>query len=127
MILTQVSNGIHKSEELIKRIKNGDASVYHHSGGIQTSSTSMRDKESFGHTIYKHLMSGVSNMLPFVVGGALAITDGSGFLGALVAGFAAGYIFVGLKKLFGFLPKSLEGIKPVLLYPVFGILIIGIG
>lgn len=193
VILTQVSKGIHKSEELIKRIMDGDASVYHHSGGIQTSSTSMRDKESFGHTIYKHLMSGVSNMLPFVVGGgilialafmfddvtidpanfgsntpfaaffktigggafgfmlpilagfiamsiadrpglavgfvggALAITGGSGFLGALVAGFAAGYIVVGLKKLFEFLPKSLEGIKPVLLYPVFGILLIGIG
>lgn len=59
------------------------------------------------------------------VGGMLAFTGGSGFLGALLAGFAAGYLILGLKKVFSKLPNSLEGIKPILLYPVFGILIIG--
>lgn len=60
------------------------------------------------------------------VGGLLANNGGSGFLGALIAGFAAGYLVVGLKKLFSYLPQSLEGLKPTLLYPVFGILLIGI-
>lgn len=59
------------------------------------------------------------------VGGMLAFAGGSGFLGALLAGFAAGYLILGLKKVFSKLPNSLEGIKPILLYPVFGILIIG--
>ena len=59
------------------------------------------------------------------VGGMLANTGGSGFLGALLAGFAAGYLVVGLKKVFSKLPNSLEGIKPILLYPFFGILLIG--
>lgn len=59
------------------------------------------------------------------VGGALASSGGSGFLGALIAGFVAGYIVLGLKKVFSGLPQSLEGIKPVLLYPFFGILLIG--
>ncbi|MGV8906689.1 MAG: PTS fructose transporter subunit IIABC [Acetobacterium sp.] len=59
------------------------------------------------------------------VGGMLAFAGGSGFLGALLAGFAAGYLILGLKKLFAKLPDSLEGIKPILLYPVLGILIIG--
>ena len=59
------------------------------------------------------------------VGGMLANTGGAGFLGALLAGFAAGYLIVGLKKVFAKLPASLEGIKPILLYPFFGILIIG--
>jgi PTS system fructose-specific IIC component len=59
------------------------------------------------------------------VGGALANTTGSGFLGALLAGFVAGYSVNLLKKVFAALPESLEGIKPVLLYPFFGILLIG--
>lgn len=59
------------------------------------------------------------------VGGMLANTGGAGFLGALLAGFAAGYLILGLKKVFAKLPTSLEGIKPILLYPFFGILIIG--
>lgn len=59
------------------------------------------------------------------VGGMLANTGGAGFLGALLAGFAAGYLILGLKKVFAKLPASLEGIKPILLYPFFGILIIG--
>lgn len=60
------------------------------------------------------------------VGGMLANTGGSGFLGALLAGFAAGYLVLGLKKVFSKLPDSLEGIKPILLYPFFGILLIGV-
>lgn len=64
-------------------------------------------------------------LAPGFVGGALANSGGSGFLGALLAGFAAGYILLGLRKLFAPLPRALEGIKPILLYPVFGILLIG--
>ena len=60
------------------------------------------------------------------VGGAMAASGGSGFLGALLAGFAGGYIVLGLKKVFSVLPESLEGVKPVLIYPLLGILIIGI-
>lgn len=60
------------------------------------------------------------------VGGALADRGGAGFLGALLAGFIAGYIVLFLKKLFSKLPQSLEGIKPVLLYPLFGILILSV-
>ena len=60
------------------------------------------------------------------VGGAMAASGGSGFLGALLAGFAGGYIVLGLKKVFSSLPESLEGVKPVLIYPLLGILIIGI-
>ncbi|MEO1815157.1 MAG: fructose-specific PTS transporter subunit EIIC [Acetobacterium sp.] len=59
------------------------------------------------------------------VGGMLANTGGAGFLGALLAGFAAGYLVLGLKKVFAKLPASLEGIKPILIYPFFGILLIG--
>lgn len=65
-------------------------------------------------------------LAPGFVGGALASAGGAGFLGALVAGFLAGYIVVGLKKVFSGLPQSLEGIKPVLLFPLLGILFVGI-
>jgi PTS system fructose-specific IIC component len=60
------------------------------------------------------------------VGGALASAGGSGFLGALLAGFVAGYLMLGLKKLTEPLPKSLEGTKPVLIFPFFGVLLIGL-
>ncbi|MDS0525207.1 fructose-specific PTS transporter subunit EIIC [Clostridium sp. SHJSY1] len=190
VIQTKVANGIHKADELINRAINGDAPVYHHDGaGLDESSD---EKEGIGRQIYKHLMNGVSHMLPFVigggilialsfllddysidpskfgsntpmaaffmkvgggafgfmlpilagyiamsigdrpalavgfVGGSLASAGGSGFLGALLAGFIAGYLVVGLKKIFSGLPQSLEGIKPVLLYPFFGILLIGV-
>lgn len=63
---------------------------------------------------------------PGMVGGFMAATGGAGFLGGLIAGFLAGYLVVGLKKLFSNLPSSLEGIKPVLLYPLFGILLTGL-
>lgn len=190
VIQTKVADGIHKAEELITRASNGDAPIYHGEGG----SIDEEDEvvESFGRQIYKHLMNGVSHMLPFVVGGgilialaflfdnyeidpsnfgantplaaffneigglafgfmlpvlagfiAVSIADrpamvvgfvggilanngGSGFLGALLAGFVAGYLILGLRKVFAFLPDSLEGIKPVLLYPVFGTFLIGV-
>ncbi|RAK18938.1 PTS system D-fructose-specific IIA component (F1P-forming) (Frc family) /PTS system D-fructose-specific IIB component (F1P-forming) (Frc family) /PTS system D-fructose-specific IIC component (F1P-forming) (Frc family) [Anoxybacillus vitaminiphilus] len=63
---------------------------------------------------------------PGMVGGFLAANGGAGFLGGLIAGFLAGYLVVGLKKVFSRLPQSLEGIKPVLLYPLFGVLITGL-
>lgn len=200
VIECQVSDGINKTEELIKRIAAGDAPVFKASGKKEASHSSIGGKESIGHQIYKHLMNGVSHMLPFVVGGGIliaiaflidgfsvdlnslpadqranfgTITQGaalfkgiggtafgfmlpilagfiamsiadrpglavgfvggsiaangtSGFLGALVAGFVAGYIVNLLKKIFSKLPESLDGVKPVLLYPLLGIFLIGV-
>lgn len=200
VIECQVSDGINKAEELIKRIASGDAPVFKASGKKEASHSSIGGKESIGHQIYKHLMNGVSHMLPFVVGGGIliaiaflidgfsvdlnslpadqranfgTITQGaalfkgiggtafgfmlpilagfiamsiadrpglavgfvggsiaangtSGFLGALVAGFVAGYIVNLLKKIFSKLPESLDGVKPVLLYPLLGIFLIGV-
>jgi len=197
VIMVPVADGIHKAEELIKRAVDGTVPVYHHTGAAGGESVS-EGNDSIGRTIYKHLMNGVSHMLPFVIGGgilialaflfddysinpanfgkntplaaylktvgeqafgmmlpilagfiAMSIADrpglavglvagliakmgstfanpaggdvNAGFLGALFAGFVGGYIVVGLRKLFSKLPKSLEGIKPVLLYPVIGI------
>lgn len=192
LIETKVANGINKAGELIEKAMSGRAPIYHHShvSGEESRGDS-GEKESAGRKIYKHLMEGVSHMLPFVigggilialaflfddyeinpanfgkntpfasflktvgdaafgfmlpilagfiaksigdrpalavgfVGGALAVSGGSGFLGALLAGFIAGYLVVLLRKIFDKLPKSLEGIKPVLLYPFFGVLLIG--
>ncbi len=195
-----VSDGIHKAQELIEKAAAGQAPIYHHAGGAESGGISSESGDSLGRQIYKHLMNGVSHMLPFVIGGgilialafllddysidpsnfgkntplaaylktvgdqafglmlpvlsgyiAMSIADrpglavgfvsgivakmgmtfsnpaggdvNAGFLGALFAGFAAGYLVLGLKKLFSKLPKSLEGIKPVLLYPVLGILL----
>lgn len=200
VIECQVSDGINKAEELVKRIAAGDAPVFKASGKKETSKSSVGGKESIGHQIYKHLMNGVSHMLPFVVGGGILIAiafliDGfsvdlnslpadqranfgtitqaaalfkgiggtafgfmlpilagfiamsiadrpglavgfvggsiaangtSGFLGALVAGFVAGYIVLLLKKVFSKLPESLDGMKPVLLYPLLGIFLVGV-
>lgn len=200
VIECQVSDGINKAEELIKRIAAGDAPVFKASGKKEASHSSVGGKESIGHLIYKHLMNGVSHMLPFVVGGGILIAiafliDGfsvdlnslpadqranfgtitqaaamfkgiggtafgfmlpilagfiamsiadrpglavgfvggsiaangtSGFLGALVAGFVAGYIVLLLKKVFSKLPESLDGMKPVLLYPLLGIFLVGV-
>lgn len=200
VIECQVSDGINKTEELVKRIAAGDAPVFKASGKKEASHSSIGGKESIGHQIYKHLMNGVSHMLPFVVGGGIliaiaflidgfsvdlnslpadqranfgTITQGaalfkgiggtafgfmlpilagfiamsiadrpglavgfvggsiaangtSGFLGALVAGFVAGYIVLLLKKIFSKLPESLDGVKPVLLYPLLGIFLIGV-
>ncbi|KIL12585.1 PTS system, fructose-specific IIA component [Bacillus pumilus] len=63
---------------------------------------------------------------PGMVGGFMASAAGAGFLGGLIAGFLAGYVVVLLKKVFTFVPQSLDGIKPVLLYPLFGIFFTGI-
>ena len=62
---------------------------------------------------------------PAMVGGLISLNNGGGFLGGLIGGFLGGYSVVLLKKVFGKLPESLEGIKPVLLYPLFGIFITG--
>ena len=194
MIQTKVANGINKAEELLHEAISGTAPVYHASQSDKDSANSAIDaKDSFGRQIYKHLMNGVSHMLPFVIGGgilialaflfdtfnpanpsgfgsgtplsaflmkiggasfgfmlpvlagyiAMSIADrpglvagfvggllanqgGSGFLGALIAGFAAGYLVLLVKKLVSGLPQALEGTKPVLFYPVLGILFIGI-
>jgi len=194
MIQTKVANGINKAEELLREAMSGTAPVYHASQSDKDSAESAIDaKDSFGRQIYKHLMNGVSHMLPFVIGGgilialaflfdtfdpanaknfgsgtplsaflmkiggasfgfmlpvlagyiAMSIADrpglvagfvggllanqgGSGFLGALIAGFAAGYLVLLVKKLVSGLPQSLEGTKPVLFYPVLGVLFIGI-
>ena len=217
VVKTSVSNGINKPEELIQRILDGKAPVYHEQGGSTASSDDDLEKEGFGHKVYKHLMNGVSHMLPFVVGGGVLIALGflidtllgnavmpdgsangsfgftsfaasvpfwigkiafgfmlpilsgyiaqsiadrpgllpgmlggmiaangytfnsmfenqnmvgdgsavSGFLGALFAGFAAGLIVNGLKKVFAWLPKAMDGIKPVFLYPLFGTILVG--
>ena len=195
-----VADGIHKAEQLIEKAVSGQVPVYRHAGGGEGGAASPGSGDSAGRKIYKHLMNGVSHMLPFVIGGGLLIAlaflfddysidpsnfgkntplaaylktigeqafgmmlpvlsgyiamsigdrpglavgfvsgtvakmgmtfacpEGgavnAGFLGALFAGFAGGYLVLGLKKAFSRLPKSLEGIKPVLLYPVLGILL----
>ena len=199
VIQCKVSDGISKAEELLDRALNGNVPLYQAKGNGQTAD-SEEETDSVGHQIYKHLMNGVSHMLPFVigggiliaiaflidgfavdlnslpfdersnfgtitpmaamfksiggvafgfmlpilagfiamsiadrpglavgfVGGAIAANGTSGFLGALVAGFAAGYLVRLLKKLFEKLPEGLEGIKPMLLYPVIGIFLIGV-
>jgi fructose PTS system EIIBC or EIIC component len=65
-------------------------------------------------------------LMPGIVGGFLATTGGSGFFGALFAGFLAGYVMKGLKKALSGMPQALEGTKPVLLYPVLGLVLIGV-
>lgn len=202
VISTKVSDGIKIPEELIKRIEAGDAPVYRHNG--EKTERSSAANESFGRKIYKHLMNGVSNMLPFtvaggifiavaflidtvagapqdanfgtytagaaffktigqyafdfmipvlaayigksiadrpgflvgLVGGALAAAGAtfasvkgdipSGFLGALFAGFAGGYLMLGIEKLCDKLPRALNGIKPVLIYPLVGLGLIAV-
>jgi len=189
VVMTQVSKGINKPQELIEQALSGNAPVYHANQNEISESTG--EKESVGRQIYKHLMNGVSHMLPFVIGGGilialsflfdqgaigkatfgsstpfaaflmtvgkqafsmmmpilagyiaysiadrpglavgivgglLAAASGSGFFGALAAGFAGGYLVVFIKFLTSRMPQSLEGIKPVLIYPLFGILGIG--
>nr|WP_312291248.1 fructose-specific PTS transporter subunit EIIC [Clostridium chromiireducens] len=201
VISTKVSDGIHKGEELINRAVSGNVPVYHHNGA--KISTDESEQESVGRSAYKHLMNGVSHMLPFVIGGGILIalaflfdnyeinpanfgkntpvagylkTIGeqafgmmlpvlagyigmsiadrpglavgfiggivakmgctfanpaggdvnSGFLGALLAGFIGGYLVLALKKLFSKLPSALDGIKPILIYPVLGILSVSV-
>ena len=202
VICTKVSDGIKIPEELINRIVSGDAQVYHHTGAKSASAS--EKNESFGRKMYKHLMNGVSNMLPFTVAGGIFIAiaflidtiagapqDGnfgthvaaaaffktiggfafnfmvpvlaayigksiadrpgflvglvggfmattgstftniagdvpSGFLGALLAGFAGGFLMLGVEKLCDKMPKALNGIKPVLIYPLVGLGLIAV-
>ena len=193
VVITKVADGINKADELIDRALSGSAPIYHAKAGESAGdSGGSVENESIGRQIYKHLMNGVSHMLPFVVGGgiliaisfllddysidpshfgsntpvakffntvggasfgfmlpvlagfiamsiadrpglaagfvggALSASNGSGFLGALVAGFLAGFIVNWLKKALSVLPPALEGTKPILLYPLLGILLIGI-
>ena len=184
---TPVADGIRKPEELINRALKQQAPVYQGGSGSSSGEGKAEGKKGIGSQIYKHLMNGVSNMLPFVVGGgiliaisfmfgynsadpndpsynafaavikyiggdnafallvpvlagfiAMSIADrpgfapgmvagfmaaqgGAGFLGGLIGGFLAGYLVIGLKKLLEVLPRSLEGIKTILLYPLLGI------
>ena len=202
VVITRVADGIHKPEELINKIVNGEAPIYHAAGGAPAAAPN----ESAGSAIYKHLMNGVSHMLPFVVGGgimialafllddysidpsnfgmntplaaffktvgnaafgfmlpilagfiAMSIADrpglavgfaggvlamngtsftglmngdttgvSGGFLAALLAGFAAGYLVRFLEKITEKMPKAMDGIRPMLIYPLGGILLIGI-
>ena len=202
VVITRVADGIHKPEELINKIVNGEAPIYHAAGGAPATAPN----ESAGSAIYKHLMNGVSHMLPFVVGGgimialafllddysidpsnfgmntplaaffktvgnaafgfmlpilagfiAMSIADrpglavgfaggvlamngtsftglmngdttgvSGGFLAALLAGFAAGYLVRFLEKITEKMPKAMDGIRPMLIYPLGGILLIGI-
>lgn len=204
VVTASVSAGINRPEELIRKILDGKAPVYHGSAAAARKSSD-KETSSIGHDIYRQLMNGVSHMLPFVIGGgilialaflidsasgvhggpnfgsttavakflktiggfafnmmlpvlagfiAMAIGDrpalaigfvggilamngstftdpaggkvSAGFLGALFAGFIAGYLVLGMKKLFKGLPKSLEGIKSILIYPLLGIFVIGV-
>ncbi len=211
---TKVADGIHKPEELINKIVNGEAPVFH-SDKAASASEGPADNESFGRKLYKHLMNGVSHMLPFVVAGGIFIaiaflidsfsgvdaatayneagdnifgsvtpvaawfktmggfamstlmlpilagfiarsiadrpgllvgmvggflaangstflapagdkTAVSGFLGALLAGFIAGWLLKMFEKLCSHLPQALEGIKPILLYPLAGLGIVAV-
>lgn len=63
--------------------------------------------------------------MPGMVGGYMALNSNAGFLGGLAAGFLAGYVVILLRKVFAGLPKTLDGLKPILLYPVFSLLITG--
>lgn len=203
VLFVPVSEGIHNPEKLIQKVMDKQVPVYKHNGAAEAVEDTQN--ESLGRQLYKHLMNGVSHMLPFVIGGgilialafllddysinpanfgmntpvaaffktiggvafnfmlpilagyvAMSIADrpglvvgfvgGSiaaagtsfativnpeataipaGFLGALLAGFVGGYFMLGLRKVCDKLPNSLEGIKPILLYPVIGVLFIG--
>ena len=191
VIFVKVADGINKPKELIEAILEGKAAVYE-GQREEKQSAAEPTKESTGRQIYKHLMNGVSHMLPFVIGGGilialaflldmefagtakfgsgtpaaaffknvggmafsmmmpilagyiamsigerpglmlgivggfLAASGGSGFFGALFAGFIGGYLVLALRKLFSALPDSLEGLKPVLLYPVCGLVLMGL-
>ncbi len=201
-LFTKVADGINKPKELIQTVLDGKAGVYHHQG--EKGSSESAEGESVGRKIYKYLMEGVSNMLPFVVAGGILIAlsffwginafnpndpsynkfaellyvlgklafsmmlpilagfigrsiadrpgfivgmvggiladpsilglqsaawfnyTPSGFLGALVAGFLAGGIIFALRYAFSWIPRSLEGVKPIFLFPVLGSFIMGV-
>ncbi|MCH4219358.1 MAG: fructose-specific PTS transporter subunit EIIC [Lactobacillus delbrueckii] len=199
-----VVDGINKPDQLVDDILSGKGSVYHAEAGEASESSAASDG-SVWSTIYRHLMSGISHMLPFVIGGGIlmaisflveqymggakspafiflnsagnlafafmvpvlagyiaesigdlpALMPGfvggfmasiansslggsyavnanakaaspAGFLGGIAIGFIAGYLILGLKKLFAKLPKNVEGMKPMLLYPIFGLLFVAL-
>ncbi|MCI1659338.1 MAG: fructose-specific PTS transporter subunit EIIC [Lactobacillus delbrueckii] len=199
-----VVDGINKPDQLVDDILSGKGSVYHAEAGEASESSAASDG-SVWSTIYRHLMSGISHMLPFVIGGGIlmaisflveqymggakspvfiflnsagnlafafmvpvlagyiaesigdlpALMPGfvggfmasiansslggsyavnanakaaspAGFLGGIAIGFIAGYLILGLKKLFAKLPKNVEGMKPMLLYPIFGLLLVAL-
>lgn len=204
VLFTRVDDGIHKPEELIQKIESGEVPVFQAKGGQPAAQTA--GKDTLGHTLYKHLMNGVSHMLPFVVGGgilialaflfddfsidpanfgmntplaaffktvgnaafgfmlpilsayiAMSIADrpglavgfvggvlamngtsfsglmagqttgiSGGFLAALLAGFVAGYLVKFLENITEKLPSSVDGIRPMLIYPLGGMLVMGV-
>ncbi|MBQ4369455.1 MAG: PTS transporter subunit EIIC, partial [Oscillospiraceae bacterium] len=204
VIICKVADGIKMAEELVTRAAAGDAPIFHADKTATDSKSDEGEQETAGRKIYKHLMNGVSNMLPFVIGGGILIalaflfdnqainpanfgkntpfaaflkTIGetafnfmlpilagyiaysiadrpglavgfvggylastgtsfwtiaqgvdpvpAGFLGALLAGFVGGYMMLGMRKICDKLPSALEGIKPILIYPLCGILLMG--
>jgi len=205
VVITKVADGINKPEELINRAMSGDAPVYHHTGGGGAAAEESAEGESLGRQVYKHLMEGVSHMLPFVVAGGIFIAlaflidtimgapqDGNfgsntavaawfkgiggvsfgfmlailagyigqsiadrpgllvgfvggamaaagctfaepagqavsaGFLGALLAGFAGGYFMLWFEKVCEHIPQALDGMKPMLIFPLVGLAFIGL-
>ena len=150
VLFARVDDGIHKPEELLKKVAHGEVPVYHAKGGAAAAEEETSG-DSFGRKVYKDLMNGVSHMLPFVVGGGIMIAlafllddytiDPSNFgmntpiaaffktVGSAAFGYMlpilAGYIVQFLKKITEKLPASLNGIRPMLIYPLGGILIIG--
>ncbi|OYR98359.1 PTS fructose transporter subunit IIC [Lactobacillus taiwanensis] len=204
LVMKPVVDGINHPKELIEDILENKAPIYHADSSASSSDSDAKEKQGLWASIYKNLMSGISHMLPFVIGGGIlmaisfivenymaggaknpafiflnsagnlafafmvpvlaayiaesigdlpalmpgfvggymaAIVNGTnglqvnaqahavspaGFLGGIAAGFIAGYIMIGLKKLFAKLPKSVEGMKPMLLYPILGLLFIGL-
>lgn len=192
VLFVKVADGINKPKELIEEILGGNVPVYGGKGDVVAEAAEEAAGESLGRQIYKHLMNGVSHMLPFVIGGGILIalaflldmeyagtaqfgtgtplaaffknigglafgmmmpilagyiamsigerpalmpgivggfiasSGGSGFFGALFAGFIAGYLILAMRRLFAALPNSVEGLKPILLYPVIGLLLVGV-
>ena len=204
LVMKPVVDGINHPQELIEDILENKAPIYHADSSTSASDDSAKEKQGLWASIYKNLMSGISHMLPFVIGGGIlmaisfivenymsggaknpafiflnsagnlafafmvpvlaayiaesigdlpalmpgfvggymaAIVNGTnglqvnvqahavspaGFLGGIAAGFIAGYLMIGLKKLFAKLPKSVEGMKPMLIYPILGLLFIAL-
>ena len=204
LIMKPVVDGINHPKELIEDILENKAPIYHADSSASSSDDDAKEKQGLWASIYKNLMSGISHMLPFVIGGGIlmaisfivenymaggaknpafiflnsagnlafafmvpvlaayiaesigdlpalmpgfvggymaAIVNGTnglqvnaqahavspaGFLGGIAAGFIAGYMMIGLKRLFAKLPKSVEGMKPMLLYPILGLLFIAL-
>ena len=137
VIQCQVSDGISKADELIERALRQDAPVFKSGTHSEETVQSKGKKDSFAHRIYMQLpvlagfiaeaIADRPGLALGFVGGMIAAGGKSGFLGALAAGFIAGYVILLLKKVCDKLPESLEKLAPVLFYPVFGILIMGAG